>query len=108
MQQQFYNRGKKAIFVEDHVELKSVYKDAQNIMDYNINISDLFIKLLYSACFHNRKNTIIFLFQCYFDIFTDTQRIALRQSFFYGKYQIKNEKLIRWYSDSILPIIKCY
>ena len=66
MQQQLYNRGKNAIFVEDHVELKSVYKDAQNIMDYNINISDLFIKLLYSACFHNRKNTIIFFISMLF------------------------------------------
>ena len=107
MQRQLYNLGKQAIFIEDHTELKSIYKEAINL-DYDINMTDIFIKLFYSACIHNRKSTIIFLFQCYFDMFTKMERIALRQSFFYGKYQIKDVQLIHWYADTILPIIKCY
>ncbi len=106
MQRQFHKRGKKAIFIHDHEELKSLYKDARNL-DYDVNIADIFLKLFYFACIHNRKDTIIFLFQCYFDLFTETERIALRQCFFYGKYQIKNKQLTQWYSESILPIIKC-
>ena len=107
MQRILYQRGKDAVTRSDHMELKTLYQDAQKI-DYDINITDLFLKLFYSACIHNRKGTIIFLFQCYFDMFTEAQRVALRQSFFYGKYQIKNKQLTHWYSESILPIIRCY
>ena len=107
MQRCFYERGRDAIAMSDHQELKNLYIDAQHI-DYEINIADIFLKLFYSACKHNRKGSIIFLFECYFDMFTEAERIALRQSFFYGKYQIKNKQLTHWYNECVLPIIRCY
>jgi len=55
-----------------------------------------------------QKGTIVFLFRSYFDLFTETERIALRQSFFYGKYKIKDKRLAQWYSHTILPIIRHY
>jgi hypothetical protein len=105
MQREFHKRGLSAIYVEDHIALKTLYKETREL-EYDINISDLFLKLFFSACIQNRKNTIIFLFQCYFDLFTQVEQIALRQSFFYGKYRIKNKQLTQWYSDTILPIIR--
>ena len=42
----------------------------------------------------------------YFEIFSETQQIALRQSFYYGKFKIKNKELINWYSNTIIPIIR--
>jgi len=107
MQREFHKRGLSAIYVEDHIALKALYKETQEL-EYDINILDLFLKLFFSACIKNRKNTIICLFQCYFDLFTEAERIALRQSFFYGKYQIKNKQLTKWYSETILPIVKCH
>ena len=106
MQRKLINRGKKAIYIQDHASLKQLYFETYNIEDFQVNISDIYLKLFYYACTHNRKNTIIFLFKIYFEIFSETQQIALRQSFYYGKFKIKNTELINWYSNTIIPIIR--
>ena len=33
-------------------------------------------------------------------------KIALRQSFFYGKYLLKDEKMIEWYDQNIISKIR--
>ena len=105
MQRQLINRGQSAVYCQDHAGLKTLYRETQRD-DYQINIADIFLKLFYYACEHNRRSTIIFLFQMYFDVFGESERIALRQSFYYGKFKIKNKDLIKWYDNHIIPVIR--
>jgi len=105
MNKQIINKGKSAVFIQDHIGLKSLYNDI-NQSDYQINLSDLFLKLFYHACQHERKNTIIFLLRTYFDLFNQYEQIALRQAFFYGKYKLKKKSMISWYSQYVIPLIK--
>ena len=105
MQKEIIKKGKTAVFTEDHETLKSIYNTNQ-YQDYAVNFSNIFLKLFFYACNHNRKSTIIFLLRVYFDIFTLPEQIGIRQSFYYGKYKIKDKNLAKWYSQSILPIIK--
>ena len=39
-------------------------------------------------------------------MFSQTEQIGLRQSFFYGKYKLKKKHMISWYNDCIIPLIK--
>ena len=107
MQREIIKQGKEAVYIEDHEKLKTIYKKTQN-PDYSFNESDIFLKLFYYACQCNRKSTVIFLMRVYFDIFSFSQQIALRQSFYYGKYQIKDKNMKNWYDKSVLPIIKIH
>jgi len=42
----------------------------------------------------------------YYEIFSEAERIGLRQSFYYGKFKIKKKSLVNWYNQCILPVIK--
>ena len=95
------NEIKKAVFVQDHVGLKTIYEN-----NLHRDVSDLFIKSLYYSCQYNRKTTIIFLLQAYFDIFSEIEKIALRQSFVYGKYKIKDDGLRIWYNLYVMPMVQ--
>jgi hypothetical protein len=105
MQRQLINRGKEAVYVQDHVQLKQLYAETHN-GDYQLSVADIFLQLFYYACQHNRKNTIVFLFQMYYEIFSEAERIGLRQGFYYGKFKIKKKSLVNWYNQCILPVIK--
>lgn len=98
-------KGKKAIDCQNHSEIKNLYFQTQN-RTRRINLYDVFLKLFFYACQKERKDSIIFLMRMYMEYFSDTTKIALRQSFFYGKYKIKSASLRKWYSEYILPIIK--
>ena len=45
MNKQIINKGKSAVFIQDHIGLKSLYNDI-NQSDYQINLSDLFLNFL--------------------------------------------------------------
>ena len=87
--------GKKAVFIQDHQELKEIYAQTLN-RDYQLHTGDIFLKLFYYACHHNRKSTILFLFRMYFEIFTESEKMALRQGFYYGKVKIFRSCIIRY------------
>ena len=57
MQRQLINRGKEAVYVQDHAQLKQLYAETHN-GDYQLSVADIFLQLFYYACQHNRKNTI--------------------------------------------------
>ena len=105
MHKRLLKAGKEAVFIQDHEELKNIYARTLN-RDYQLHIGDLFLKLFYYACQHNRKSTILFLFRMYFEIFAEGERMALRQAFYYGKIKMKEKEMKKWYSDNILPVIK--
>ena len=105
MHKRLLKEGKKAVFIQDHKELKEIYAQTLN-RDYQLHIGDIFLKLFYYACQHNRKSTILFLFRMYFEIFTESEKMALRQGFYYGKVKIQQKEMKQWYSDCILPVIK--
>ena len=105
MNKQIISKGKTAVYVQDHDCLKTLYNDIQR-NDYQINMADLFLKLFYHACQHERKSTIIFLLRIYFELFSQCEQIGLRQSFFYGKYKLKKKSMISWYSQYVIPLIK--
>ena len=105
MQRRLLKEGKNAVLIQDHEELKDIYAQTLN-RDYQLHTGDIFLKLFYYACQHNRKSTILFLFRMYFEIFTESERMALRQAFYYGKIKIKEKETKQWYNDNILPVIK--
>jgi len=105
MHRRLLKEGKKAVFIQDHQELKDIYAQTLN-RDYQLHTGDLFLKLFYYACQYNRKSTILFLFRIYFEIFTESEKIALRQGFYYGKVIIKKKEIKQWYNDCILSVIK--
>jgi hypothetical protein len=105
MHKRLLKAGKGAVFIQDHEELKNIYARTLNL-DYQLHIGDLFLKLFYYACQYNRKTTILFLFRMYFEIFTESEKIALRQGFYYGKVIIKKKEIKEWYNDCILTVIK--
>ena len=107
MQRALIDSGKQAVFNQDHQMLKDIYAQSQE-MDYQLNLPNIFLKLFYHACQYDRKTTIIFLFQMYFEIFSEAEQIALRQSFYYGKYQLKQTYLVNWYDKYLLPIVKIH
>ena len=49
MNKQIILKGKRAVYVQDHIGLKTLYNDI-NRNDYEINRSNLFLKLFYHAC----------------------------------------------------------
>ena len=103
MQRQLINRGKEAVYVQDHDQLKQLYAETHN-RDYQVSVADIFLQLFYYACQHNRKK-----YHCIFisyEIFSDAERIGLRQSFYYGKFKIKKKSLVNWYNQCILHVIK--
>lgn len=96
-----YKQIKDAVYVQDHVRLKEIYMENASKFD----LSDLFIKSLNHACTYQRKSTIIFLLQSYYDVFSDIEKIALRQCFQYGKFLLKDKEMIDWYNMFVLPLV---
>ena len=105
MYKKYVKLGKTAVYNEDHEALQELYKDLYNGGQYNneyqINIEYIFLQLFYHACKLERKGTILYLYNFYQKM-SDSNKIALRQSFTYGKYLMKNKALKEWYSKTIL------
>ena len=105
----FISRGKEAISLDNALILQDLYntiRNKQRNVEYQINFQYIYQKLLLHACIKEAKECIIFLFNLYRNKFDDISKIALRQSFFYGKYLLKDEKLIDWYDQNIIFKIK--
>ena len=77
MHKRLLKKEKSSIY--DHQELKEIYAQTLN-RDYQLHIGDIFLKLFYYVQY-NRKSTILFLFRMYFEIFTESEKMALRQGF---------------------------
>lgn len=111
MNKKLIAEGKYIISCHDIIELKEYYHDIKQLSntDYQINYQYIFQQLFTHACLKKNKAIIIYLTRLYFEAFDDIAQIALRQSFFYAKYTIKNNKdLTKWYSNNIIPLIKSY
>ena len=106
----FIKLGKKCIDKEDINGLNDLYNSIRDVIyenkDYGINFPDIYMKIFYYACKKSKKKCIRHMMQIYFDKFDDFTKIALRQSFFYGKFLIKNNEVKKWYSYNIIPLIK--
>jgi len=105
MYKKYINLGKAAVEIEDHEALQELYKDLHNggqNNEYQINIEYIFLQLFYHACKLERKGTILYLYNFYKTAISDSDKIALRQSFTYGKYLMKTNTLKEWYAKTIL------
>ncbi|MDC0230361.1 hypothetical protein OAK19_00210 [Aureispira] len=105
----FIDQGKKAISLNNVPILQGLYDNIENKqrdVEYQINFQYIYQKLLFHACIKEAKDCIIFLLNLYLNNFDDVSKIALRQSFFYGKYLLKDEKLIDWYDKNIISKIR--
>ena len=100
MYKKYINLGKNAVENEDHETLQELYIELHNT-DHRINTADIFLKLFYHACKLERKGTILYLYN-YYKTMSICDKIALRQSFVYGKYLMKTIELKEWYSKTIL------
>lgn len=110
MNKQLLTTAKYYISVHDIESLNTFYYDIKNISnnsEYDINYQYIFLQLLNYACLKKNKEIIIFLTRIYYEIFDEVAQIALRQSFIYPKYLIKDRLLTEWYTNTILPLIKC-
>tara|TARA_B100000686_G_scaffold353097_1_gene457321 strand:+ start:858 stop:1190 length:333 start_codon:yes stop_codon:yes gene_type:complete len=109
MNKVFIDQGKEAISLNNVPILQRLYdsiKNKQKEVEYQINFQYIYQKLLYYACIKEAKDCIIFLLNLYLHKFDDVSKIALRQSFFYGKYLLKDEKMIEWYDQNIISKIR--
>jgi hypothetical protein len=106
MYKKYVKLGKEAVEIEDHETLEELYNDlyngGQDNNEYQINIEYIFLQLFYHACKLERKGTILYLYNFYQTMMSDSDKVALRQSFTYGKYLMKNKTLKEWYSKTIL------
>jgi hypothetical protein len=101
----FIDQGKEAITRNNVTILQEIYntiKNKQKEVEYNINFQYIYQKLLFHACIKESKDCITFLRNLYLNKFDDVSKIALRQSFFYGKYLLKDKNLIEWYDKNII------
>ena len=48
MNKQLVSKGKRAVYIQDHIGLKSLYNEI-NTNDYEINITDLFLSIPYAV-----------------------------------------------------------
>ena len=109
MNKTFIDRGKEAISINNVSILQDLYdniKNKQKNVEYQINFQYIYQKLLFHACIKEAKDCVIFLLNLYLNKFDDVSKIALRQSFFYGKYLLKDQKLIDWYDQNIISKIR--
>lgn len=109
MNKNLVSEGKHLIGIHDIEGIQDFYHDIKqlsNESEYDINYEYLFVQLLNHACLKRDKQIIIFLMRIYYEIFDDVSQIALRQSFVYPKYIIKDKTLTNWYSKNILPLVK--
>ena len=105
----FINRGKEAITLNNVSILQDLYDSIENKqkdLEYQINFQYIYQKLLFHVCIKESKDCIIFLLNLYLNKFDDVSKIAIRQSFFYGKYLLKDEKMIEWYDQNIISKIR--
>lgn len=101
--------GKYLIGAHDIDGLTDFYHDLKSHSlnsEYDINSQYIFNQLFNHACLKKNKEIIIYLMMLFYEIFDDVSQIALRQSFVYPKYLIKDKLLTKWYSENILPLVK--
>lgn len=109
MDKWFLQIGKDLIDMDSVRGLESLYLEIiekTKDKEYSINISHIYQQLLYYASIKEKKGILEFLVGTYFEIFGDIEKIALRQSFFYCKYLIKDRELVGWFDQNVIPLIK--
>ncbi len=108
MNKQLLTTGKHLINNYDTEGFENLYYDIKESTnsDYEINYQYIFIQLLNHACLKKNKEIIIYLIKLYYEIFDEVAQIALRQSFIYPKYLIKDRLLTEWYNNNIIVLMK--
>ena len=103
------NEGKNYIKYNDLKGLESIYYHiAASTNDYLINGVYVFRNLYIYACQYGTRETLIWFIELFYEVFSDIERIALRQLFIYGKYTMRRNRCISvgWYNDSIISLVK--
>lgn len=107
MNKNLVNEGKYLIGVHDVNGVEELCQDIKgHNSEYDINFQYIFTQLFNHACLKKNKEIIIFLMRIYYEVFDEVSQIALRQSFVYPKYIIKDKTLTNWYSKNILPLVR--
>ena len=109
MDKVFICEGKKHIDANCPEALSQLYKSIEKHItdsEYCVNIQNIYQKLFLYSCIKNSKDCISFLMNLYNTKFDTVSKIALRQSFYYGKYLIKNKPIRAWYDSHIIAQIK--
>ena len=105
-------RGKDIIRVNDIKELNNLYQQLGNITedDYQLSGAYIYQQLFTYACQYGSTDMIIWFIQMYYEVFSDIERIALRQMFIHGKYVAHRNICInnKWYNQCIIPLIRTY
>ena len=113
------NDIKKFIDQNDVQGVKDYINDTINEMlklDYKIDRLDIFKNIFNHSCSRGNKELIEWFLELYLNHFSDIEKIAIRQLFFYGKYIIMNDvrnkiknktNLIHWYDNNVISKIKC-
>ena len=79
--------------------LKGIYAD---LPDY-INREHLFNQVFLSACTHQKTEIIYWLYMIFLSM-DPVSQVALRHTFTYGKYIIKDKTIRKWYEEKIINI----
>jgi hypothetical protein len=88
------------------IELKNLTDILLNSdLEYRLNFEHIYNQVLLTACINVRKEILEWLLELYQN-FDEVTKIALRPSFIYGKYLIKNSKsTLEWYKSDFLPTV---
>tara|TARA_B100000900_G_C20393921_1_gene639816 strand:- start:286 stop:642 length:357 start_codon:yes stop_codon:yes gene_type:complete len=117
MDRNIINEIKRLINIHDSTEVKKYIYEILNDTnkEYNLNYAYIFKDIFNHACLKGNKDLIKWFLDIYKLYFSDVEKIALRQIFYYGKYiiindrynNIKNKKeLVNWYDKEIISSIK--
>ena len=105
--------GKDYIKYNDTSGLQTYLKTAERrTVDYQLNFQYVFRDLYYYACKNGTQEMISWFICVYFDYFDVVSRIAMRQTFSYGKYLLAGKKNPRisddWYEEFVMDAVRWY
>ena len=101
MNKQYLDVGKQCIKNDDKTGLKTLIESISyhnEINEYIVNYQYIFLQLLNHSALLQKKWSLEYMIYLYNKL-SKIDKIALRQALVYPKYIMRDQELIKWYSD---------
>lgn len=90
-------------------DLKSLCKRADVLSRQGAcSMITLYKLLLNNICIYGTQEMVVWFIEVFFEYFTEPDRMAMRQLFFYSKQLTKRNKNVDtgWFNDFVLPLVR--
>jgi len=89
-------------------DIQGLKSACEEISQSRVNHAHFYKMLFLCACQYGCRNTIIWFVEVFFEFFSAIERIALRQTFFYGKHLVSKNAHVdtHWYDSNILSVFR--